>query len=165
MSKTFDGMPVDEWAGRFSGTFDLEEEQASRYSVDDVIVFVVRAQVKGASVKTTPQGDVKRVHVLGVEEAVIPTEKLWRQCMSELRADKQGKLELPAPVLQDPLVEDDVIHVDSIEAVLEHVPSSNGAVSGSETPTAIDIEVPVGAQRRPAPISVNDPVLKEFLNS
>lgn len=149
MSKTFDGMAIDEWGGRFSGTFDLEEEQADRYSVDDVVILVVRAQVKGANVKTTPQGDVKRVHVLGVEEVIIPSTKLWKECMAELRPSKQGQLPLSqnaGPPAASSGSDQDVIEVEEIEDVFKYLE-------------------PETVPKQPTPIETNDNVLREYLNS
>lgn len=168
MSKTFDGMHIDEWGGRFSGSFDLEEEQASRHSVDDVVVMIVRAQIKGANVKTTPQGDVKRLHIFGVEDARFPSNKLWRQCMTELRPDRQGKLELQNPddssSAADELEPDeDVIHVEGIEAVLEHLPTQKEQLvkPGGDEFGWTDEQPPVQVVPDLLP---KDPLLREFLS-
>jgi hypothetical protein len=166
MSKTFDGMAIDEWGGRFSGAFDLDEEQASRYSVDDVVVLIVRAQVKGANVRTTPQGDVKRVHVLGVEETVIPTPKLWKECMSELRP-KQTPLPLTESTPPPPLVDPAVIQVDEIEEELEHVPSFTGTEVPEEPGDVVKFDWTDEQPKRPDVEDLrpkSDPILREYLN-
>jgi hypothetical protein len=64
----FDGYTIDHFAGRFSGSFDLE----THYQMDDEVSFIVVAKVKAAGIKSNRGGDLVRVNTFEVLE-VSPT--------------------------------------------------------------------------------------------
>lgn len=82
----FDNMGIDIFEGRFSGTFD---DQPS--SIDDEHYILVRVRNKGASVSETKSGDLKRVNIYAISEAVrVDTDEAIR-----LSAAKNMQLALP----------------------------------------------------------------------
>ena len=74
-TQKFDGMGIDLYAGKFSGSFDLETQDATDQAMDQEAYFVVRARVTGADMRTTRHGDLQRINIYAVADVVrIPTE-------------------------------------------------------------------------------------------
>lgn len=66
----FDGYPVTLYDGRFSGTFELPESVGADLEYDEVITFLVTANVGKAVLDATRLGDLKRTNTLKVTSAV-----------------------------------------------------------------------------------------------
>lgn len=66
-----DGFAVDEYAGTFTGSFDVGGADARYLAYDDEVLLVVRARVKPPRLKEMKNGDIVRVNVLGVKEAAV----------------------------------------------------------------------------------------------
>ncbi len=66
----FDGYPVTLYDGRFSGTFELPENVGADLEYDEVITFLVTANVGKAVLDATRLGDLKRTNTLKVTSAV-----------------------------------------------------------------------------------------------
>lgn len=89
-----DGFTVDEYAGTFTGTFEVTGADARYLAYDDEVLIVVRARVKPPRLKETRGGEIVRVNVLGVKEAgVVRSEQLKQHLCESLG------LETPAPQL------------------------------------------------------------------
>lgn len=76
MQQTFDGMQVDSRQARFTGVFDLDDEDTGVIGLDRVSFFVVAVRDGGAALKLTNDGDVKRVDSLAVQDARLMTGEL-----------------------------------------------------------------------------------------
>ena len=68
---SIDGYAVEMYAGRFSGTFDMEEAQGKQVAFDDVVTFVVVAEVASPSFRQNKAGEVKRTNSFKVTAAQI----------------------------------------------------------------------------------------------
>lgn len=73
--ESFDGFSVVQYDGKFSGSFDLEDEAAREISLDDVVTLVVTARISGAAHTETKTGDIKRTNVFKVSTAQVLTPK------------------------------------------------------------------------------------------
>lgn len=76
----FDGREVAEYAGRFSGTFDLDAVMGTALAHDDLVSFIVTARVSDAKFTTSKTtGIQKRINTLEIEEAsaLDPEKALW----------------------------------------------------------------------------------------
>lgn len=71
MGNKLDGFSVDIYDGRFSGTFEMDEEIGQDINYEDVISFVVVAAVGKANFNTQKNGEVKRTNVFAVENVKI----------------------------------------------------------------------------------------------
>jgi hypothetical protein len=66
----FDGMSVDLYEGKFSGSFECDSLDASDVRIDDELYYLVRVRAKGASMDETRNGDLRRTNVFAVSDAV-----------------------------------------------------------------------------------------------
>lgn len=89
-----DDMPVSEYDGKFSGTFDMDPEGAASMAYDDVVHFVVTTRLDNYGFKPTKFGDLKRVNTFKVE-SVRPVTG------SELNKMHQQPVEVYQPVTFD----------------------------------------------------------------
>lgn len=62
-----DDIPVTEYDGKFSGTFELDVERAKNMGYDDTVYFVVTTRLDSYSFKPTKYGDLKRVNTFKVD--------------------------------------------------------------------------------------------------
>jgi hypothetical protein len=86
----FDGMDVDSHQARFTGTFDLDEEDTSSVGLDRVAFFVVAVRVEGAVFRTTDDAEVKRINVLKVQDARLASGDMRDEAVQWL-AGKAGQ--------------------------------------------------------------------------
>lgn len=68
--KNIDGIPIDFFEARFTGTFGLPTDVGEAVDYDDTIAFVVVGSLTKANVAATKSGDVKRTNVFEISEAV-----------------------------------------------------------------------------------------------
>lgn len=73
--ESFDGFSVVMYDGKFSGSFDLDDETAREIGLDDVVTLVVTARISGAAHSETKTGDIKRTNVFKVSTAQVLTPK------------------------------------------------------------------------------------------
>jgi hypothetical protein len=92
--QSFDGFPVEMYAGRFGGTFDLEFSEASSISFDDEVTFVVRGRAAGVDIRETKQGDLKRINVFDVQSVAVLSDTLRNQISKEID-EERGTPQLP----------------------------------------------------------------------
>ena len=102
----FDGMEVNIYEGKLTGTFELDDVKASAMNLDRVVVFIVAARLGKAQVEPTKDGDIKRTNTFVVSELEILEGELRNQAIQYLADPSQGVLDFG--------VEDD----DEIEAEL-----------------------------------------------
>lgn len=69
--ESFDGLTVALYDGKFSGSFDLDDEAATTIGLDDMVTLVVTARVSGAAHSETKVGDVKRTNTFKVSKVVV----------------------------------------------------------------------------------------------
>lgn len=62
----FDGNAVTSYESKFAGTFDLPEEVGSVMRFNDVVMFLVTANVGESKVSATKNGDLKRSNRLDI---------------------------------------------------------------------------------------------------
>jgi hypothetical protein len=74
-SQTFDGFGFDLQQARFTGTVDLELDEAKKAALDEVLVFVIVAKVKDVAVKTVKE-DIARIAVCKVSDARVLDDEL-----------------------------------------------------------------------------------------
>ena len=67
----FDGIPVVQYEGKFTGSFDIDEDVAVDISYDDVVTFVVTARSGKASIDATKFGDMKRSTAFNVVHTAV----------------------------------------------------------------------------------------------
>lgn len=79
-----DGMSIDANKARFSGTFDLDDEDIEALSLDRTVFFVVGVRVSDANCKVLDTGDVRRTDVLSVVDARVAGGELREICMAHL---------------------------------------------------------------------------------
>ena len=80
----FDGFSIDAHQARFSGTFDLDQEDLASLELDRVAFFVVAVRVEGANLKALDTGDVRRVDVLKVQDARVAADELREVCIQHI---------------------------------------------------------------------------------
>lgn len=85
MHEQVDSTSVTQYAGVFSGTFDVEDNDAGDLRYDREVTLVVTARVRAPRFKETKEGDLVRVNVLGVREvAVVKDEQFRSQILGRL---------------------------------------------------------------------------------
>lgn len=99
MSRTsdrIDGVSFEAFKGRFSGTVELEEEEASAAAVGEVVVFVGVASIMDVQAKLDKDGVLSRIDVFKVTEARVLEDDL-KQILVD-RLGLYGNDTLPPPV-------------------------------------------------------------------
>ena len=76
MSNKVDGVAFAMYQGRFSGTVDLEDEEAEATAIGETLVMVVVATVKDLNAKMDKDGDLARVAVFKATDARILDDEL-----------------------------------------------------------------------------------------
>lgn len=143
MQQRFDGFDVSLHGAKFTGTFDLDEEDAKGLSLDRVVVFLVAARLGRAQVETTKEGDVKRTNTFVVNEVGMLEGDLREQAIQYLAFPDQGVLDFSIP--------DDEVDLD---AAVEAKASSNGR-SAEAVDETVDVVDQIGGKK--------DEVLAKFL--
>lgn len=67
----FDGLPVEFFDGRFSGSFDIDESIGKEIGYDDVVCFVVVGTANKAGISQNKAGELKRTNVFKVTNAKV----------------------------------------------------------------------------------------------
>lgn len=125
MHEQVDSTSVTQYAGVFSGTFDVEDSDAGDLRYDREVTLVVTARVRAPRFKETKEGDLVRVNVLGVREVAVVKDE-------QFRSEILGRLNLQelAPTLFTTLSdwEADLRHREEHEVVAEQT------LDGTEEP-------------------------------
>jgi hypothetical protein len=79
-----DGIAVTKWGVRFTGTHDLETEDAERMALDKVIIFMCAARAGKYEVQVLDDGEVKRKNVATVSDFMILQGELRERAISAL---------------------------------------------------------------------------------
>lgn len=82
----FDSHAVEEYYGRFKGTFELDEDDAREFQFDDAVSFLITTRVDGSSFGTTRDDEIKRTNTFQVYDVVPLSAEMYERIMS-------GKLE------------------------------------------------------------------------
>lgn len=91
----FDGLSVDEFNGKFSGTFEMDEDKGKEIVIDDVVSFFVVTTADKADIAITKSGDLKRTNTFKI--GVV--QPLDRELASEIF--KKLNIEVPGLDKQD----------------------------------------------------------------
>lgn len=72
-----DDIPVTEYDGKFSGSFELDVEKAASMAYDDTVYFVVTTVLDKYAFTPTKYGDLKRTNTFKVDSVrVVKTDEL-----------------------------------------------------------------------------------------
>ena len=94
MTERVDSTPVDNYAGVFSGGFDVEAIDQELMKYDRDVTLVVRCRVKPPRYKETKDGDLTRVNVLGVREVAVLREEDEKQILQRLNLQDLAQMTL-----------------------------------------------------------------------
>lgn len=109
----FDGYPIELYDGRFSGTFEMDEESGEGIKYEQSVCFLVVAHASKAAISTNKDGDVKRTNTFAVQRVeVISPEKA-----EELIATQQ-EFEVSPEIFSDETISSDT------SGVLHHITST-----------------------------------------
>lgn len=70
----FEGHRIDQFQGRFSGTFDIDVEDGRSMGYGDRVILLVVAEVNQSLIRQTPGGEVRRVNVLKPVSSVFVSD-------------------------------------------------------------------------------------------
>lgn len=91
-----DGLAVSKWAVRFTGTHDLEIEDAERLALDKVVLFLCATRAGKFEVQVLDDGEVKRKNVATVSDFMVLTGEMRERAISALaNGTEQGLLQPP----------------------------------------------------------------------
>lgn len=149
--ESFDGLTVALYDGKFSGSFDLEDDAATTIGLDDMVTLVVTARVSGAAHSETKVGDVKRTNTFKVSKVVVLDPSQVKSVTDAL----EGVVAVPS--------------VDELKALVPNavIPAANL----SDPEPQLDLGgheeriVEVFSREAPVPTRVDDSVLQRFLES
>lgn len=90
----FDGYPIELYDGRFSGTFELDEEVGEAIKYEQVVSFLVVANASKAAISTNKDGDLKRTNTFAVQQVKLVSNEqaealLWSQVALPLAAPEE----------------------------------------------------------------------------
>lgn len=150
--ESFDGLTVALYDGKFSGSFDLEDDAATTIGLDDMVTLVVTARVSGAAHSETKVGDVKRTNTFKVSKVVVLDPSQVKSV-----TDALDGVAVPS--------------VDELKALVPNAVIPAATLSEPATP-----ELDLGGQEErivevfsreapPSAMRVDDTVLKRFLES
>lgn len=94
MTERVDSTPVDNYAGVFSGGFDVEAIDQELMKYDRDVTLVVRCRVKPPRYKETKDGDLTRVNVLGVREVAVLRDEDEKQILQRLNLQDLAQMTL-----------------------------------------------------------------------
>lgn len=89
----FDGFEISNYNGKLTGTFEMDEAEASQLRLDRVAVFVIAARLNKAVVENTKEGDVNRTNTFVVSELRMVTGELRDQAITFLADESQGAMD------------------------------------------------------------------------
>lgn len=135
----FDGIQIDMHKGRFSGTFDLEADEADASALNQVLVHVVVSRVVGANPKVTSKGDIERTNVYHVAEMRVVLDAELRDAIVERLGMYSADLSpvpvtVPEPVVAPPAGVDS--ETGEVTSVPEPVPEPVAASGDQDGPKA-----------------------------
>lgn len=90
MGSKLDGMQVDTFAGKFGGSFDMEEDLGSGIDFDDVACFLVVGTADKAAHEITKGGDVKRTNTFTVTSATYLDPDFATKVLNTLKESVDG---------------------------------------------------------------------------
>lgn len=166
--KKFDGYPIELYDGRFSGTFDMDEQSGEGIKHEQNVAFVVVAHADKAAISTNKDGEVKRTNTFKVQQV-----KVISGGEAETLLHAQGLLPQAEYHIEP---EDATSTLDEFEGIADvmSVDPDTGEITGGFDPTEeIPVE-PVFADseseeevfspgQEPTAKTAGDDVLKDFL--
>lgn len=84
----FDGMDVSQGAGKFSGSFDIAEEELDAMRFGDNVTFIVTAQITKVGYDENKVGDIRRINNFEVTGASILDPKAATAVLATLGMNK-----------------------------------------------------------------------------
>lgn len=158
----FDGFPVDKYAARFSGAFDLTPDEGDRLKYGETVVFVGVAVVGPATFNETRGGDISRTNVLKPREVVLVPAEAAEELLISLGVPAQLSLDRASDRPDDPGPGD-------VTDVLEGGTSDGVSDEDDDDWGELVAAAPVGRRQHPTPSTVHasqgerDPMLARFL--
>jgi hypothetical protein len=112
----FDGFPIALYEGKFTGTFDLDEQMGENLVFDEVATWIVTTRCSGASFSDTKLGDIKRVNTFQVTSSVVLDQAMAAQLLKGVGVVPRGQR-----TIQDALsdVDSDVDSGDDLKEWLD----------------------------------------------
>lgn len=99
-SGNLDGFPVELYDGRFSGKFELDEEDGRKIGYDDVVAFLVVTTADKANFDMTKLGEVRRTNTFGVSNVRIVPSRMAEEFLDRLNGSEPGEGYIPLEVIQ-----------------------------------------------------------------
>jgi hypothetical protein len=153
-----DGFPVELYDGRFSGVFELEDEEGEAIGYDDTVTFLVVASADKAAFSTLKNGELKRTNTFKIlSSRIVPVDT----AVTFVETLNEGFN--PEPDLWgdgEPMYEDKDFFGDDEEDVVVLAEEEDGWVD-SAVAEASDEDVIIVSNTE---IKAADPVLAGFLN-
>lgn len=146
-----DDVPVTEYDGKLSGTFELDHEMAAKMGYDDIVYLVVTARLDSYSFKPTKFGDLKRVNTFKIDSVSVKTH------------DQAKAYQVPAEFRQEELLDEPRWSLNDDQALEEFV--ADDAYAGGFQVLAKDEEDddPYVPQVISGGVDYGDPILARFL--
>lgn len=118
----FDSHAVEEYYGRFKGTFELDEDDAREFQFDDAVSFLITTRVDGSSFGTTRDDEIKRTNTFQVYDVVPLSAEMYERIMmgklEEVAAKESAVQELTLfadPETGEILPDDEPIEVEEVQ--------------------------------------------------
>lgn len=144
MSDRFDGLPVDTYQARFSGTFECD----LKTPMEGEAMLIVIVRTTSASIKPTASGDIKRVDSLQVRQAAFVRNPSLRDELAD-RFGFERPMDIPLPIFE--VEEADVVYEPAFET--------------TATQASSPLVPPPGPNTGPGPVGsvARDPYLASFV--
>lgn len=98
MTSRFDGLAVDVYEGKFSGSFELPEQAGEELTYDTTAVFVVTGVSSKANFAALRNGDIRRTTTFDLLEVDVLTGEQARDVLALVQ---DGEISLPAKPIDE----------------------------------------------------------------
>lgn len=147
-----DDVPVTEYDGKLSGTFELDHEKAAKMGYDDIVYFVVTARLDSYSFKPTKFGDLKRVNTFKIDSVSVKSH------------DEAGAYEAPEFVQPTLVAEEEIYWSASDDEMVQDFSAPEPAYAGGFQVLEKEPEITDTAQVVSGGREYKDPILAKFLD-
>jgi hypothetical protein len=87
----FDGFPIALYEGKFTGSFELDEQMGENLVFDEVATWIVTTRCSGATFSDTKLGDIKRVNTFQVTSSVALDRSMASQLLKSVGVVPKGQ--------------------------------------------------------------------------
>ena len=88
--RKFDDKEINQYRGRFARPFDMDPEDGSQISHDDVVHFLVRARATKANVSESKDGDLVRTNVFSVTDVALMVDEDVNKAAAAIFLEENG---------------------------------------------------------------------------